>query len=128
MVKPEEAFILVIEDNDMLREMLFKRMMMAKYQSAYFLKTAGEALGFLCRARPVDLILIDLVLDERDAFLHGCEAGVHFRKHWPKTRQLYMTGYDQNEINRSCQPGTEWVAKPFGVDELFDKIAEVLAR
>lgn len=128
MTNPEEALILIVEDFEMLRNMLHRRMLMAGYQYTYTMQTAGEMFGYLCGPKHVDLIVIDLMLDHRDAFPHGCAAGAHVRKFWPSTRQLYMTGFGQFTVDQLCDSDTMWIAKPFALEEFLAKIAEALSK
>ena len=72
----------------------------------------------------VTLLFTDVVMPG----MTGRELADRANELLPQLRVLYTTGYTRNAVvhNGVLDPGTNLLPKPFGIDQLAAKIAEVL--
>src|SRR5262249_49271907 len=120
-----QGAVLVVEDNEMLREMV-----------ASYLRTRGfevtaverpdEALHAISAgARKYQLLLTDILMPQ----MHGSDLAVHIRTKHPDIHVLFMSGYaPEGGIDLSSVPGSDFIHKPFALDELSAKISALLTR
>jgi signal transduction histidine kinase len=87
-------------------------------------RSAREALNHLQLAQRVDLLLTDIVMPEMNGRRLADEA-IAMR---PDLKVMYMTGFTKNAIvhNGVLDPGVNFLAKPFSLEELSKKLREVL--
>jgi len=78
-----------------------------------------QALQIL-RQQPVDLLLVDVVMP----LMRGTELADRVQAISASTKILLMSGYPTSDIVPSGRP---FIAKPFSVDSLAEKIRDVLA-
>jgi DNA-binding response OmpR family regulator len=73
---------------------------------------------------PIHLLLTDVVMPE----MSGPERRQRLKSLRPQTRFLYMSGYTDEALGRHgvLEPGTFLLQKPFRIDELGQKVREVL--
>ena len=107
--------VLVIEDNDGLRDYLRVALESQEYE-VLTARDGREALGYL-NGHPVDAVLTDIFMPEMD----GIETIAAVRRHFPKVRVIAMSG----------RPGVDYLTvarelgvahtlrKPFQMDELL---------
>jgi CheY-like chemotaxis protein len=75
-------------------------------------------------AHRIDLVLTDLVMPE----MGGRELVERLRARHPRLKVLYMSGYSDKAITPDgiLPPGTGFVEKPFSVDQLMQRLREIL--
>ena len=117
--------ILVVEDEDRLREMIVT----ALSQCGYTVLEASDGPGALARfaqdPRVIDLVLTDVMMPK----MNGKAFADQFLKHRPQTRVLFMSGYADDIILKhgTLQPDTLFIHKPFTQKELIGVILKILA-
>lgn len=123
-IPPGQGRLLLVEDNDELRELLRSFLENQGYE-VLCAKDGKEALRiFENLQRPVDLILTDLVMP----YMSGKELVEQARKYQSEVKVLYMSGYvDQKVLDEATQAeGFRFIQKPFGLDVLLKKIRAIL--
>lgn len=123
-IPPGQGRLLLVEDNDELRELLRSFLENQGYE-VLCAKDGKEALRiFENLQKPVDLILTDLVMP----YMSGKELVEQARKYEPEVKVLYMSGYvDQKVLDEATQAeGFRFIQKPFGLDVLLKKIRAIL--
>jgi PAS domain S-box-containing protein len=121
---PGSETILVVEDNDDLREVICKTL----GKQGYVVLAAAngkEALQiFENRTWPIDLLLVDVVLPQ----MSGAEVVKRLQGFDPNIKALYMSGYTNNAIVHHGVLDTDvaFLQKPFKGTALLMKIRDVL--
>lgn len=118
--------ILLVEDEEPLRRLV----QVALEARGYRVLCAAdpEQALHLCRQFPEDihLCLTDVTLRGRS----GCDLVVQIAELRPNIRTLYMSGYPLLTGHPGVPPvqpaGIEFLAKPFGLDELAERVRRVL--
>ncbi|MBS1854584.1 MAG: transporter substrate-binding domain-containing protein [Acidobacteria bacterium] len=116
--------ILVVEDQEAVREFASRTLRSRGFQ---VLEAADgwEALTLASRhPDPIDVLLTDVVLPG----INGKDLATRLRGARPKIRIIYTSGYDQNLVSQEgvIQPGVAYLPKPFTVDQIADKVHEVM--
>jgi len=120
------ARILLIEDNEMNRDMLSRRLIRRGYEVVI---AVDGALGLdLARAQPPDLILMDMSLPEID----GWEATRHLKQD-PATSRIPVIALTAHAMvsdrEKALQAGCDdYDTKPVDFARLLQKMTSVLAR
>jgi two-component system, cell cycle sensor histidine kinase and response regulator CckA len=117
--------ILLVEDEAMVRAVAER----ALTRKGYEVLTAGhgeEALEILERLpEGVDLLISDVVMPTMD----GPTLVQHARKTFPDLKIIFMSGYAEEQLRKSIDvPDVAFLAKPFSVQELSDKVRHEIAR
>jgi two-component system cell cycle response regulator DivK len=120
------AKILLVEDNEMNRDMLSRRLQRRGYEVA--LATDGQVGVDMARTLEYDLVLMDMSLPEVD----GWEATRRLREN-PDTQTLpiialtahAMSGDRDKAIEAGCD---DYDTKPIELDRLLSKIEALLHR
>jgi len=117
--------ILLVEDEAMVRAVAER----ALTRKGYEVLTAGhgeEALEILERMpEGVDLLISDVVMPTMD----GPTLVQHARKTFPDLKIIFMSGYAEEQLRKSIDvPDVAFLAKPFSVQELSDKVRHEIAR
>ena len=88
-------------------------------------ENGDRALERLAALPRVDLLFTDIVMPG----MNGRELADRVRVARPATRILFTTGYTRNAVvhNGMLDAGVAFLAKPFTIDQLARKVAEVLA-
>ncbi len=115
--------VLLVEDRDDVRTFASE----ALKELGYTVVTAlggVEALKRLQDGLRPDLLLTDIVMPE----LNGRQLVDAALKVLPTLKVLYMTGYTRNAVvhNGMLDPGTNFIQKPFTLDQLGAKVRSVL--
>jgi CheY-like chemotaxis protein len=116
--------VLVVEDEDTLRELVGEVLVSAGY-TVLKASHGGEALLLLARHQgPVHLLLTDVVMPG----ISGLDLATRVLDTHPGIRVLYTSGYADDAILRHgvLDDTTHFIPKPFAVDELARKVREVL--
>ncbi len=98
--------VLVVDDDQLIREMT--RDALAQEGFRVHLATSGnEALEWLGRNGPVELLLTDLSMREMDGF----ELMEQVRQAWPSTEVVVLTGYASLESALAGCGESDWVGR-----------------
>ena len=127
--KPEQPFIikrglytiLLVEDNDMVRNMVFEFLsdlgfdvIVAEGPKQALVKADG---------RIIDLLMTDVVMPD----MTGPELHKRLARKIPGLQALFMSGYTNNVISHHgvINDGCNFISKPFSVSELSQKLQSV---
>ncbi|MBQ2263009.1 MAG: response regulator [Loktanella sp.] len=116
--------ILVVEDNDLVREHVVAQLKSFGYR--IFQASAGaEALEILQKAPEIDLLFSDVVIPGGMSGRVLADAALRLR---PEIKVLFTSGYTENSIvhNGILNPGVELLSKPYRRAELASKLRKVL--
>ena len=120
------AKILIVEDNEMNRDMLFRRLQRKGYELV--IAVDGEQGVAMARSEAPDLVLMDMSLPVLD----GWEATRQL-KAMPETRSIpiialtahAMAGDEQKAMEAGCD---DYDTKPIDLKRLLGKMEALLAR
>jgi signal transduction histidine kinase/CheY-like chemotaxis protein len=118
--------ILVVEDDDAVRRMT-REFLKIKGYTVLEARGAANAIQVMEeRNEEIDLVLTDVLMPG----MKGRELVEKLTQIRANIKVLYMSAYTEDAaINIGVlNPGTEFIEKPFGPDDLANKIREVLAR
>ena len=123
---PPMQRILVIDDDEQVRELLVEILERAGYQ---IVTAANGAEGLrLYRAQPAELVITDLIMPEKE----GLETILALRKEFPKVPIIAVSGGGRSgaisylPLAKSLG-AARTVAKPFSRQEILDAVKETLA-
>jgi CheY-like chemotaxis protein len=116
--------ILVIEDDALLRMLMFRALEAAGYR-VVAVSTALEAVSVMRRGHP-DLILTDLALPDLD----GAEAALSIKNEpGMAATPVVLTSSAPNLADRACETeAVDCIAKPFTLRNLVGRIRRALER
>ena len=117
--------ILVVEDNDQIRELV--KISLSKL--GYKVITASDSIAAIniCRSQKnIDLLITDVVLPEKN----GKELYDEIKKLINDIKVLYISGYTETVVSQKgiVKKGIDFLSKPFTPRELTKKVAEVLNK
>jgi PAS domain S-box-containing protein len=120
--KPTEI-ILVVEDENRMRNFTVEALREFGY-SVLHAANGAEGLAILESEQDVTLLFTDIVMPD----MTGRKLADRALQLRPSLKVLYTTGYTRNAIvhNGVLDPGTNFIAKPFRLDQLSEKVREVL--
>jgi signal transduction histidine kinase/CheY-like chemotaxis protein/PAS domain-containing protein len=115
--------IMVVEDEERVRNNSVETLR----ELGYIVIHAGsgpEALAMIEAGQDVTLLFTDIVMPG----MTGRQLADRATELLPRLKVVYTTGYTRNAVvhNGVLDPGTNFLPKPFGIDQLAAKIAEVL--
>ncbi|QDG51989.1 PAS domain S-box protein [Persicimonas caeni] len=116
--------ILVCEDEPVVRRLASRALSRQGYR-VLVTKSGTEALDVLERADiSIDVVVSDVVMPE----LGGLELAAIIDERWPQIRVLLISGYPSRDVldADALEIATPFLPKPFGFDELCQKVAELL--
>jgi DNA-binding response OmpR family regulator len=121
------ARILVVDDEIAIREMLKQYLERAEYD-VLVAQNGKEALK-LNRGTPVDLIITDIVMPEKE----GLETIVEFRRQFPSVKIIAISGGGQIGANKyldiaKALGAQKTFAKPFELRELLEEVRKLLRK
>lgn len=124
-VVPGAGTILVVEDEEALLR-LTKRLLEQLGYSVLAASTPKEALALAELHPQIDLLLTDVIMPNMNGKML-CEL---ITKNRPNTKCLFMSGYTADIISRDglLADGLDFLPKPFSINDLARKVAEVLAK
>ncbi|HEV7658671.1 MAG TPA: response regulator [Allosphingosinicella sp.] len=119
-----EHIVLVVEDEEQVRAMTVDALRELGY-TVVEAANGERALERLAEMPRVDLLFTDIVMPG----MNGRELADKVRAERPGTQILFTTGYTRNAVvhNGMLDAGVAFLAKPFTIDQLARKVAEVLA-
>jgi len=117
--------VLVVEDAGGVRDLVVRVL----EQRGHAVLQAGngeQALTIAAQAGEIVLLVTDVVLPG----MSGRDLAASLARSRPSLGVLYMSGYTENGIVHRgvLDPGIDFVAKPFTVDQLVRKVEEILGR
>ena len=116
--------VLLVEDEAPVRDLAVRVLESCGYQ----VLAAGDGLEALQIGEqhdgPVHLLLTDVVLPQ----MSGVELAEQLQSARPEMRVLYMSGYTDDAIAQHgvLAPGVSFLPKPFTIEDLTQKVREVL--
>ncbi|MGD9845188.1 MAG: ATP-binding protein [Variibacter sp.] len=115
--------ILVVEDEEGVRKNTTEALRELGY-SVLDADGGTAALAVLEKEPPVTLLFTDVVMPG----MNGRKLADEVLRRWPATKVLFTTGYTRNAIvhNAVLDAGVHVIPKPFTLDALARKVAEVL--
>jgi PAS domain S-box-containing protein len=116
--------ILVVEDDVHMREMTAAALKDLGF-TVIQCESAAVALEMLDLYPEIALLFTDIVMPNMNGRMLADEAV----KRRPDLKVIYTTGYTRNAVvhNGVVDPGVNFLAKPFTVDQLGEKVREVLS-
>ncbi|MDB5689561.1 MAG: hybrid sensor histidine kinase/response regulator [Sphingomonas bacterium] len=120
--RPTEI-ILVVEDEDRVRNNSVEALRELGY-TVLHAASGPEALALIGTGQDVTLLFTDVVMPG----MTGRQLADRAMELLPRLKVVFTTGYTRNAVvhNGVLDPGTHLLPKPFGIDQLAAKIAEVL--
>ncbi len=115
--------VLVVEDDERVRTYTVEALREFGY-TVLHAASGPEALRMIERGQDVTLLFTDIVMPD----MTGRELADLALALRPALKVLYTTGYTRNAVvhNGVLDPGTNFIAKPFGVEQLAAKVRDVL--
>ena len=115
--------VLVVEDDDRVRGWSVEALRELGY-TVLHAASGPEALARLEAGQSVDLLFTDVVMPD----MTGRELADRALVLLPDLKVLFTTGYTRNAIvhNGMLDPGTNYLPKPFSLDQLAAKVRSVL--
>ncbi|NYZ16675.1 PAS domain-containing protein [Azospirillum sp. RWY-5-1] len=119
---PSEV-VLVVEDDDRVRAWSVEALRELGY-TVLHAANGPEALTRLQAGQAIDLLFTDVVMPD----MTGRELADRALALLPDLKVLFTTGYTRNAIvhNGMLDPGTNFLPKPFSLDQLAAKVRSVL--
>jgi CheY-like chemotaxis protein len=117
--------VLVVEDEHLVRLLVTDVLHELGY-TAFEAKDAQAALPILQSAQRLDLLITDVGLPG----MNGRQLADVARQRRPDIQVLFLTGYAEHAAVRSgfLAPGMELMTKPFAIDELSQKIRDMIGK
>ncbi|MFT4077466.1 MAG: response regulator [Asticcacaulis sp.] len=115
--------IMVVEDEDRVRSVTVDALRELGYTVVHA-SSGSEALGLIRKGQAMSLLFTDIVMPE----MTGRQLADELHKSQPELKVIYTTGYTRNAVvhNGILDPGTNFLAKPFTIDQLAAKLRQVL--
>jgi two-component system, cell cycle sensor histidine kinase and response regulator CckA len=112
--------ILLVEDNSMIRELVRELLASFGFRVAAA-STPFDAIELAQEEGSIDLLLSDVIMPE----MSGPELYQQLERLHPRLPVLYMSGYTNALLPEDSE---EFLAKPFTVEQLMEKVGQVLER
>jgi two-component system cell cycle sensor histidine kinase/response regulator CckA len=122
----EKGTILVVEDHDPVRKVVEYTLRHAGY-NVIVASNAEQVFDIIetIKDTGVDLIIADVVLPKMD----GRELVARLEQIMPDVKSLYISGYPENAIVKHViEEELPFLDKPFSMNDILDKVREVLDR
>lgn len=115
--------VLVVEDEERVRNFSTEVLRELGY-TVIHAANGSEALAILDAGQDVTLLFTDIIMPG----MTGRELADRAQAILPDLKVIYTTGYTRNAVvhNGQLDPGTNFLAKPFGIDQLAAKVRDVL--
>jgi PAS domain S-box-containing protein len=118
------ATLMFVEDDDLVRRVISRGLADAGYQ-VLVASDAAQALEIASHhAGTIDVLIADVVMPG----ISGCQLAHKLATERPDTKVLYVSGYTNQVIARYgvLEPGQNFLAKPYTIDVLRDRVDELL--
>jgi DNA-binding response OmpR family regulator len=117
--------ILIIDDDTEVRSILSRTLTQAGFE--VFTVASGDAGTRLCRQKSMDLVIVDMMMPEKD----GLETLMEIRRGSPEARIIAMSGAPRTQVMDPLSVALKLgavasLAKPFTPTEFLDYIKEFL--
>jgi two-component system response regulator MprA len=121
----ERMRVLVVDDEPQLRRALERALKLEGYD-VEMAADGEEALGAVGSGRPVDAIVLDVLMPKRD----GLEVARELRARGDRTPILMLTARDavQDRVDGLDAGADDYVVKPFALEELLARLRALLRR
>jgi PAS domain S-box-containing protein len=118
--------ILIVDDEEMLRELLVEQLVEAGY-AVYEASNGLEAIEVLNHLKTEQIRIDAVVLDMNMPKMDGAKAFAEIREMFPKMPILIATGYAQDEVvQKVLESGANgMLLKPYNVEEMLKKLTEI---
>jgi CheY-like chemotaxis protein len=117
------ATILVVEDEEVVLEAAAEVLLSAGYR-VLKARTPAEAVETFCKqTEELQLLLTDVVLPGQD----GRRLASYLGELRPGFKTIFISGYPENVITRNASEGIFYIAKPFSLDLLVQKVQQLLS-
>ena len=115
--------VMVVEDEERVRNFSTEALRELGY-TVIHAEGGPAALAMIDAGQDVTLLFTDIVMPD----MTGRQLAEEALKRLPGLKVVYTTGYTRNAVvhNGVIDPGTNFLAKPFGIDQLAAKLREVL--
>ncbi len=122
-MKPEELRILLIDDNDITREVLRVVLRGQGYQIVGEAGDGDQGLQMALEQKP-DLILLDVMMPQ----VSGLDILPRIREQLPDTRILLVTGSEDHEtLREAARSGIDgFIMKPFRARHITEAVSKVI--
>ena len=119
----KREIVLVVEDEERVRNYSVEALRDLGYTVVHA-SSGPEALKLIDAGQDVTLLFTDVVMPD----MTGRQLADAAVEKLPKMKVLYTTGYTRNAVvhNGVLDPGTNFLPKPFGIDQLAAKVRSVL--
>lgn len=120
-----EATILMVEDEDALRELTRRILTSAGYEVIVAANGPEALQASSLHREPIDLLLTDVIMPR----MHGPALAQRIREQRPEIKVLLMSGFAQPVLNAGGRLPIDMplLDKPFSGPQLLSKVAEQLA-
>ena len=116
--------VLLVEDEDMVRAVAERALARAGY-TVTAASDGDEGLAAIAKGGEFDLVVSDVVMPGMD----GPAMVRAIRKVRPDLPVLFMSGYAEEQLRSQIDlPDMHFIAKPFSVQQIGDKVARVLGE
>ncbi|MEX1056847.1 MAG: PAS domain S-box protein, partial [Natronospirillum sp.] len=124
LVRGGNEYILVAEDDDLVREHIKEQLQSLGYRVTS-VNSGPDALTELHDHPDIDLLLTDIIMP---GGMNGRELADQALSQYPSLKVLYTSGYTENAIvhHGRLDPGVELLSKPYRRGELALKVRKVL--
>jgi two-component system cell cycle sensor histidine kinase/response regulator CckA len=128
IAEPDRAWsgggrILLVEDEDPVRLVAERALVRAGY-TVVTARDGEEGLERVSSGEAFDLVVSDVVMPSMD----GPAMARAIRKQLPGMPVLFMSGYAESQLRKEIDlEGVAFLAKPFSVQQISDKVGSVLA-
>jgi two-component system response regulator FlrC len=118
----EGLCVLIVEDDQLVRELLSDTLRLAKHQVAEA-ATAEEALELASGLGRLDVVVADVRLPRSSGF----DVLLQVRRRWPGVPAVFVTGWrpDELEIPAGVEQPFRVLPKPLGAHDLLGVIADL---
>ncbi|MDB5478099.1 MAG: hybrid sensor histidine kinase/response regulator [Alphaproteobacteria bacterium] len=114
--------ILLVEDEDAVRAFSVRALQNKGYE-VFEASSGDNALELVAEKKPkIDLMVSDVMMPGMD----GIELGKRIRETYPDLSIIFMSGYTEDKFKDDMGPGIHFLAKPFTLKQLAEKVKEVL--
>lgn len=121
--KVEGKTIMIVEDEE-INMIYLKRILKIRNFKLLLASNGPEAIGYIKKGNPIDLILMDMKMPGMDGF----ETTRQVKALIPDVKIIAVTAYASDADRSACLNAgcDEYIAKPFQKNELFTLIDEIL--